>query len=129
MNKLVLIFAGGGAGAVCRYLLSGAVLRVAGIERPYLGIFVVNVVGGFLMGFLTGVFAHRGGGGDNQPWRWLLAVGVLGGFTTFSSFSLDAALLIEKRAYGEAGAYIAGSVALSIVALFAGLMLARRVLA
>jgi len=88
----------------------------------------VNVVGGFLMGFLVSWLAHRGGA-DQERWRVLLGVGALGGFTTFSAFSLEVALMIERRSWGEAASYVAASVVLSVAALFAGLWAARRLLA
>jgi CrcB protein len=72
--------------------------------------------------------AHRGGA-DQERWRLLLAVGLLGGFTTFSAFSLETALMIEKRLYAGAFGYAAASVLLSVTALFAGLLLMRRVVA
>ena len=72
--------------------------------------------------------AHRGGA-DQERWRFLLGVGFLGGFTTFSAFSLETVMMIERRAYAEALAYITASVVCSVAALFAGLVIARRVLA
>ena len=127
MSKLIFVALGGAAGAVARYLVGVHALRSFGPHWPW-GTFAVNVVGGFLMGALAGWLAHRGGA-DQERWRLLLGVGVLGGFTTFSAFSLEAALMIEKRAYGQAFSYTAGSVLLSVAALFAGLMIARRVFA
>ncbi len=85
----------------------------------------VNVVGGLLMGLLTGWLAFRGGVNSEGP-RLFAAVGVLGGFTTFSAFSLETALMIERRQLAMAGGYVAASVALSVLALFLGLMVARR---
>lgn len=81
-----------------------------------------------LMGLLVGWLAHRGGA-DQERWRILLGVGVLGGFTTFSSFSLDAARMMETRAYGPALAYILVSVIASVAMVFLGMMLARRAFA
>jgi CrcB protein len=127
MSKLIYVAFGGAAGAVARYLVGVGALRSLGPHWPY-GTFAVNVVGGFLMGVLAGYLAHRGGA-DQERWRLLLGVGVLGGFTTFSAFSLEAALMIEKRAYGQAFTYAAASVLLSVAALFAGLLIARRVFA
>src|SRR5436190_18684604 len=127
MEKLLLVFAGGGAGAVARYLTGVATLKAFGSSWPY-GTLTVNVVGGLAMGLLAGILALRGGA-DQERWRVLLGVGVLGGFTTFSAFSLETALMIERREWSSAAGYIAVSVALSVAALFAGLMLARRVLA
>jgi CrcB protein len=80
------------------------------------------------MGLLVGVLAFRGGA-DQDRWRLLVAVGVLGGFTTFSSFALDAALMIQRRAWDAALGYAVASVVLSISALFIGLTLARRLFA
>lgn len=127
MNKLIFVALGGGAGALARYLVGTQTLRLFGSNWPY-GTFTVNVLGGLLMGMLTGYLAHRGGA-DQERWRLLLGVGVLGGFTTFSSFSLETALMIERRAYGTAAVYIGASVVLSITALFAGLLLSRRLFA
>jgi CrcB protein len=127
MNKLIFVALGGGAGALARYLVGTQTLRLWGPNWPY-GTFTVNVLGGLLMGALVGYLAHRGGA-DQERWRLLLGVGLLGGFTTFSSFSLETALMIEKRAYGTAAVYVGASVVVSIVALFAGLMIARRLFA
>ena len=127
MNKLIFVALGGGAGAVARYLVGVQATRSLGTAWPY-GTFAVNIVGGLLMGMLIGYLAHRGGA-DQERWRLLLGVGVLGGFTTFSAFSLETALMIEKRAYGQAFTYATASVLLSVAALIAGLLIARRVFA
>ncbi len=127
MQTLLLVAAGGATGAVARYLLGMGAMRAFGSGWPW-GTLGANVIGGFLMGLLAGVLALRGGP-DQEKWRLLLGVGVLGGFTTFSSFSLETALMIERRDWTSAAAYSLGSVALSIGALFAGLLLMRRVLA
>jgi CrcB protein len=84
----------------------------------------VNVFGSFLMGMLAGYFAFRPG--IPQDMRLFLTTGILGGFTTFSAFSLDAALLVERHSYALAAGYIAGSVGISIAALFLGLALFER---
>jgi CrcB protein len=127
MMKFVLVFAGGGAGAVARYLTGMATLKTLGPNWPY-GTFAVNVIGGLAMGLLAGVLALKGGA-DQERWRVLLGVGVLGGFTTFSAFSLETALMIERRQWLNAGGYVGASVVTAIAALFLGLFLARRVFA
>lgn len=127
MEKVLLVAAGGAVGAVARYGLGAQALRLWGSGWPF-GTFAANVLGGLLMGVLAGYLAHRGGA-DQERLRVLLGVGVLGGFTTFSAFSLEAALMIGKRLYGQAFAYTTASVLLSISALFLGLLLARRVFA
>lgn len=127
MNNILLVALGGAVGSSARYLLGTQALRWFGSGWPY-GTFAANVIGGLLMGLLVGVLALRGGA-DQERLRLLLGVGVLGGFTTFSSFSLETALMIERKAYGVAVGYVSVSVVLSIAALFAGLMLSRRVFA
>ncbi|HXA37743.1 MAG TPA: fluoride efflux transporter CrcB [Phenylobacterium sp.] len=127
MLNLLFVALGGALGSVSRYLLNDRVRAVLGTGWPS-GIFTINLLGGFLMGCLIGVLAHRGGA-DQERWRVLVGVGVLGGFTTFSAFSLDVALMIERREWAAAALYSVASVVLSVVALFAGLMLMRKVLA
>ena len=127
MNKLLLVFLGGGVGSLARYLVGTATLRTFGAAWPY-GTFTVNVVGGFVMGLLAGILAFRGGA-DQERWRVLIGVGILGGFTTFSSFSLEVALMIERKDYWDAFGYIAGSLIFAVGALFLGLFAARRVFA
>jgi CrcB protein len=123
MNKLIFVALGGGAGAVARYLVGMQTLRAFGSNWPY-GTFAVNILGGFLMGALAGYLAHKGGA-DQERWRLLLGVGVLGGFTTFSAFSLDAMLMLERGDWGLALGYVLASVIGSIAALALGLGMAR----
>jgi CrcB protein len=127
MLTLLYVAGGGAFGAVCRYLLGVRLFKAFGPGLPY-GTFAANLIGGLLMGVLVSVLALRGGA-DQERWRLLFGVGVLGGFTTFSSFSLETALMIERKTYVLAAAYSLASVVLSIVALFAGLMLMRKLLA
>ena len=124
MLNLLLVAVGGAAGAVARYALGVQTMRALGPGWPY-GTLIANVAGGLLMGLLAGVLAQRGGA-DQERWRLLLGVGVLGGFTTFSAYSLEIALMVERREFASAAAYSLGSVVLSIGALFVGLMLTRR---
>jgi CrcB protein len=125
--NLLLVGLGGAFGAICRYLLGVQVGRNLGTAWPY-GTLAANVIGGLLMGVLIGVLAYRGGA-DQEKWRLLLGVGVLGGFTTFSAFSLETALMIERRTYFAAAGYSLISVVASVTALFAGLLLMRRLFA
>ena len=122
MSKLIYVALGGAAGAVARYLVGVGALRSLGPHWPY-GTFAVNLIGGFLMGLLAGYLAHRGGA-DQERWRLLLGVGLLGGFTTFSTFSLETVRLMQHQA-GLAALYVAASMALSIGACWAGLSLGR----
>ena len=100
----------------------GGAAKLFGYGFPY-GTLIVNVAGSFLMGLLAGYFAFRPGIGQHA--RLFLTTGILGGFTTFSAFSLDAALLVERHAYGVAAGYMVGSVAASVAALFFGLAVFR----
>ena len=126
MIELGLVAVGGAAGACARYLTAVAWASAGGAARGFLATAGINVVGSLLMGVLVGWLAHRGGGVATDRLRLLIGTGVLGGFTTFSSFSLEAVLLLERRAYATAAGYVGGSMALGLLALLAGLLLARR---
>ena len=118
----LIVFLGAGIGGALRHGVNVGAARMWGFGFPY-GTLIVNIVGSFLMGLLAGYLAFRPGIG--QHWRLFLTTGILGGFTTFSAFSLDSALLIERHAYGLAAGYMVGSVAASISALFFGLAVFR----
>ena len=124
MNAALLVFLGAGLGGVLRHGVNLAAARILGAGFPW-GKLAVDVVGSFLMGLIAGWLALRAGEGWSQPVRLFLATGILGGFTTFSAFSLDVALLWERGQGGMAAAYVAGSVVLSLAALAAGLFLVR----
>jgi CrcB protein len=121
MNILLAVAVGGGAGSLARYWLAGWV-QPANAVFPY-GIFIVNILGGLLMGMIVELGALKLN--LSPELRALLTTGILGGFTTFSTFSLDSVLLLQKGAYGLAAVYMIGSVVLSIAALFAGLWIIR----
>lgn len=121
MTRLLIVAAGGALGAMARY----GVGRLAPTGLWPWGTLTVNILGGLLMGALTGWLAFRGGA-HGEAIRLFAAVGVLGGFTTFSAFSLEVAVMIERRQWLPAGGYAVVSVALSVAALFVGLILARR---
>ena len=122
MSAYLIVFAGAGIGGVLRHGVNVAAVRVLGYGFPY-GTLIVNVVGSLAMGVLAGYFMLRTG--LPQHFRLFLTTGVLGGFTTFSAFSLDAALLIERHGYWQAAGYVASSVVASIAALFIGLSIFR----
>lgn len=116
-----LVFLGGGLGAVLRMLVGRASLLWFGPTFPW-GTLIVNVAGSFAIGLLAGLFAAFETG---QPLRLFLVTGLLGGFTTFSAFSLDALTLWQRGDLAQAAAYVIGSVILSLAAIFLGLVLAR----
>lgn len=118
---LFLVMVGGAIGSGARYLSARAAVSIAGPDYPY-GTLAVNLLGGLLMGVLAGLLAR---GHVGEGWRLFAGVGVLGGFTTFSAFSLDAVRLAEQGALAGAAIYMLLSVAGSIAALAAGLALAR----
>jgi fluoride exporter len=122
MNAVLLVASGGALGSVARYLVGVLMTRAFGVNFPY-GTLTVNVVGGFLMGLFIGIMARRLEG--SMDLRLFVAVGIMGGFTTFSSFSLDVAVLWERGELSTALIYVLASVILSIAALFFGLWLAR----
>lgn len=124
MNATVLVFLGAGLGGVLRHLVTAGCAHACGTAFPW-GTLIVNSAGSFAMGILAGWLTLKAGETWTQGARLFLATGVLGGFTTFSAFSLDAVLLWERGAAASAAAYIAGSVVISIAALVAGLALIR----
>ena len=124
MRLLMLATVGGGLGAGARYLVQAGMMRVLGAGFPW-WTFAINIVGSFLMGVVATHVAARFGGSPEV--RTFLATGILGGFTTFSAFSLDVANLVEKNQFAAAAFYVAGSVGLSILALYAGFALAKTV--
>lgn len=124
MNQILLVAVGGAVGSVLRHLTNVMTVRLFGPGFPW-GTLTVNLVGCFLMGVSVEVLARRFGGAPEL--RLLLATGFLGGFTTFSAFSLDFATLYQRGAMLEAFAYLAGSVVLSLAGVFLGLWLARTV--
>lgn len=122
MNHLFLVMLGGAVGAGARHLTGRAALAIWGPGFPW-GTLIVNLAGGFAMGLLAGWLAARASG--DEALRYLLGVGVLGGYTTFSAFSLETATMLQRGDHGFALLYIIASVAGSILALFAGLQIAR----
>jgi CrcB protein len=122
MMILIAVALGGAIGSLARYFLAGLIQSAAWPGFPW-GIFIVNISGGFLMGIIVELSALRLN--ISPELRAFLTVGVLGGYTTFSTFSLDSVLLIERGAWASAAAYMAGSAILSVVALFAGLWIVR----
>ena len=122
MYHLVLVAVGGAVGAGLRHLVNLATLRMFGPGFPW-GTLTVNVVGSLAMGLFTAWLVRRTG--SSAELRLLVATGLFGGFTTFSAFSLDFAVLYERGALMQAFSYAAASVLLSIGALFVGLWVAR----
>jgi fluoride exporter len=121
---LMYVAIGGAFGSLCRYACMQLIARLHETPFPY-GTFLVNISGSFLMGLWIAVVAlvlpER-----QKDLHLLVAVGALGGFTTFSTFSLDAFMLLEKQLYTQAAIYMAGSVLLSLAALFGGMVLVQR---
>jgi CrcB protein len=118
----VLVFIGGGLGSSLRHTINVLCARAFGTDFPY-HTFIINITGSTIMGLIAGYLALKGDA--SQPWRLFLMTGILGGYTTFSAFSLDAALLYERGAIGLAAFYVLGSAVFSIAGLFAGLTLVR----
>lgn len=122
LGEMGLVVAGGAVGAGARYLVAMAALRLFGPGFPW-GTLAVNLLGGFAMGVLAGILALRAAGGHGAQLFW--GVGLLGGFTTFSSFSLELMVMLERGAWGLALIYGLGSVILATGALFCGLAVTR----
>lgn len=123
MQHLLIVMAGGAVGAGLRHLVGLASLRLFGSGFP-VGTLTVNVVGCFALGVFVELLALKLSG--SGPLRLLVATGMLGGFTTFSAFSLDVALLWDRGTVGIAAGYLLATVILSVLAMFAGLALVRQ---
>ena len=116
------VFVGAGLGGILRHCVNRASLAYLGPAFPY-GTLFVNIIGGLVVGMLAEFFLVKGGG--SQEFRLFLITGFLGGFTTFSAFSLDAALMWQRSDYAVLATYIVASVVLSIAALFMGMAAVR----
>jgi fluoride exporter len=126
LSAIALVGTGGALGAIARYLVGRAAFHLGGPDFPW-GTLVANIAGGFLMGLLVGFLALREAG--QEPLRLFFGVGLLGGFTTFSAFSLEVMLMLERGQTAVALGYVTASVVGSVLALMAGLMLARSAVA
>jgi CrcB protein len=126
MTATVLVFLGGGIGSALRHGVNLLCVRLFGLNFPW-GTFAVNLIGSFVIGWLAAYFAFRAGAGFTQPARLFLITGVLGGFTTFWSISLDLAMLFERGASVPAIFYVLGSVGISLIAIFLGLYVGRAI--
>jgi len=121
MNYLI-VFIGAGIGGAIRHGVNAGTMRVLGPDFPWWTL-IINVIGSLVMGLVAGYFALKGEA--SQAWRLFLTTGILGGFTTFSAFSLDTAMLYERGEIGQLAFYVLGSVVLSIAAVFIGLAVMR----
>lgn len=119
----LIVFVGAGIGGAMRHGVNVAALRLVGTGFPY-GTLLINVVGSLMMGLMAGLFALKFDPG--QSWRLFLTTGILGGFTTFSTFSLEAVVFYERGEIGSMAIYVIASVLLSIGGLFAGLFIVRQ---
>ncbi|MDI3336371.1 fluoride efflux transporter CrcB [Defluviimonas aestuarii] len=124
IQTLLQVALGGALGASARYMTNVAAMRLIGPGFPW-GTVVVNVVGSFLMGVIVVALAHK----DATRMAPFLMTGLLGGFTTFSAFSLDALTIWERGQTGLAAAYVLGSVILSLAGIVAGMAVTRGVFA
>lgn len=124
MRSSIIVFLGAGCGGVLRHLVNMAAASRFGASFPW-GVLMINVSGSFVMGLAAGYFAFRQSEAWSQSLRLFLTTGLLGGYTTFSAFSLDAALLIQRNEFRNAALYVAASVGLSIAGLFLGLAAMR----
>ena len=123
MKDLILVAAGGALGATARHLASKAALALAPPTFPW-GTYLINITGCFAMGLVAGL---AGNGSLSPSTRLFLATGVLGGFTTFSAFGLEAQGLLSNGRAGAALAYVLGQVVLGLLGVVMGLAIARRI--
>ncbi len=124
MKMLLVIALGGAMGALGRYATVTQVSRWLGVEFPY-GTLAVNILGSVILGFLVETLALKAP--LNEELRGFLVIGLLGAFTTFSTFSLDVVLLLQRHAYLTAGGYIIANVAVCVGGLFLAMILARQI--
>jgi CrcB protein len=125
ISTISLVALGGAIGAACRFLVGVGVFRMIGPAEFPLAIIIVNIIGSFLMGVFVVAAAHKG----LTHFSPFVMTGILGGFTTFSAFSLEAVMLMERGQIATAGAYVALSIALSLGGLMLGLWIARGIFA
>ena len=124
MLAYFLVFLGAGLGGCLRHTINLLAARAFGINFPW-GTFIINISGSLVMGLIAGWLAFRAGESWTQHVRLFLLTGILGGYTTFSAFSLDAALIYERGQLGMSALYVFGSVGLAIAGLFSGLAIVR----
>jgi CrcB protein len=124
LRATLLVFLGAGRGGALRHGMNLGTAKVLGTDFPY-GTFLINISGSLVMGLIAGWLAFKAEAAWSQPLRLFLTTGILGGYTTFSAFSLDAVLLTERGTYGLAALYVVGSVVLAIAACVAGLAFMR----
>ena len=124
MQAYFIVFFGAGFGGCLRHFVNLLAARTLGTGFPW-GTFLVNISGSLAMGLIAGFLTFRSGMGGSQHMRLFLLTGILGGYTTFSAFSLDAALLYERGDLLGMGLYVGGSVALALLGVFSGLTIMR----
>ena len=122
MRSLLLVMTGGAIGAALRWQVGRIALDRFGPDFPW-GTWIVNLVGGFLAGLAVGLLIRQGSA--SEPLRMFLVVGLLGGFTTFSAFSMEAAFMLQRGQHLAAATYAVSSFAGSVLLLFAGLWIAQ----
>jgi CrcB protein len=127
MKILILVFAGGGIGSLCRYLLSRYIAINFLTSYPYFGTFVVNVTGCLLIGFFAFYFTEGRFGPDSLALRLFLVTGLCGGYTTFSSFSYENLVLIQNQQILKFFAYTFASLAFGFLATYAGIAIAKNI--
>jgi CrcB protein len=123
-SPYIIVFIGAGLGGVLRHALNNTIPKALGLDFPW-ATAIINVTGSIAMGLLVGWLAFKAGAGWTQHFRLFAATGILGGYTTFSTFSLETVLLLERHAYASAAAYVCGSVICGVAGLFAALMFTR----
>lgn len=124
MQSILLVFVGAGAGGVVRHIVNLLAARWWGTDFPF-GTLLINVTGSMLMGLLAGWLTFKASAAWSQPLRLFVATGMLGGYTTFSTFSLETVLLIERNQIAAAAGYVAFSLLFGFLGLWAALMLMR----